>query len=140
LRTSVAEHETCYTAAVSPPELEQDVASDGNSTEHGSTRIGIIEHTNQVGRVFLHRGWTFASIGLAVPAKIGKNELVARSERLSGRNHKLVMPWKRMKQNYRRTIAENPVGNIGVPAAKPVHAGILKAGGQERICNRLGIR
>src|SRR5207244_13189832 len=67
-------------------------------------------------------------------AQIGKDQPVARDQRLRDRAPELMIGGKRMKQNNRRAAAQDFVENFCVAAVDPLHAEIT---GQRLPCSRL---
>jgi hypothetical protein len=56
-----------------------------------------------------------------MPAKIGQDQLILRSEGLRRRQPELVMNRKRMQQEYRRPAAENRIEQFRVIALDARH-------------------
>ena len=85
------------------------------------TPTGRIKQTGNIAGVLLHEGRPFANLRITVPAQIGKNQPVARIERLCHRIPEFVMTRKGMEKNDRRAAPPNFIKDFDVVAAHPLH-------------------
>ena len=63
-----------------------------------------------------HGGRAFANAGIAMPAKIGENELKTTGEQFRGGAPEFAIRRKWMQQHQRRAFAQYFVNNIGIAA------------------------
>src|SRR5439155_1473683 len=70
---------------IAPPELEEDVASDGNSDKWHAAGVSMIEDAGNILGVFFHKRRTIDHAGFTMAAQIRKEQPVARDQRVRDR-------------------------------------------------------
>ena len=67
------------------PQLDQQIAYDGNSGEGGASDFGVIKDAGEIRGMFLHRSRAFAHPRVAVTAQVGEDQLIAGNQSLCSR-------------------------------------------------------
>jgi hypothetical protein len=81
----------------------------------------VIEDMSNIAGMFLHGRRAFTYRTVTVTAQVGKDKLVARRQRLGGRQPELMMHRKRMKKNYGRAGSQDLVRDVRVTALDMNH-------------------
>jgi hypothetical protein len=82
------------------PTLEQRISANGNADEGSTADFSIVHHTEDIGGVLLHRGWTFTNAGIPMSAEIRENQVVSRGERIRNWQPEFVIRRKRVEENH----------------------------------------
>ncbi len=81
-------------STIPAPELEQHIAADGNSGERHPPKFRVVENSGDIRGMLFHGGGAFADAGFSVTAQVGKDQLIARSQRLSSGQPEFMMDGK----------------------------------------------
>src|SRR5579872_1838507 len=117
----VAERQSGNAAAITPPELEECIATDRDADKNCSAQIFFIENAGDIGGMLCHGRGSFADVGIAVSAEIRQDEAITVHERARGRVPELMVNRKRMEQYNGVAISEDFVGDFGVVVADALH-------------------
>ena len=116
LRLGVAEGEGGDTAAKPAPELEYQVASNGNADQRCATDVGVVHDAHDVSGVLLHRGGPFPYVGIAVCPEVGQDHAITRGQRFCDRQPEFMICRKRMQKHNGIPVTGYPVMDSSVSA------------------------
>src|SRR5262249_58408420 len=81
----VAKTECGYSITMPPPDLKQDVSTDGNTDQGCTADSRNVQHSEQIRGMFSHGRGPVAYVGLSVASQVGKDQPITGRELLGHR-------------------------------------------------------
>jgi hypothetical protein len=122
----VGKDQSANLGAVAPPEFEEDISANRNTSEDGARDFSVAAYGGHVRGMLLHGGRAIAGRGGAVSAKVRQDETVALRESLSYRKPEGVTRGEWMEQDHIRALPHDGVKDVSAFVMN-LHATILLA-------------
>src|ERR1019366_82741 len=116
--TRIRQHQRCDLLAVSAPELEKQITTDGYANKERLADSFLATQLGQVVGELLHGSGTFAQFGVAMPAQVGKNQPVSRTELRCYWVPEVAVQRERVQQHDVGAVAGDFIKELRIAAAE----------------------